>query len=195
MITHMTDTLADEWRAANVAPLWQDKLSHTTDWIVERSQHWPWTVLRALADKTLTLQDMDVIEGRVLLLDKSGAEIQRRPLDGDESPRRTPGAGTRRIRSTAPPLDQRHTIRPVGQRCHNDGERSDLPDERRRFGIDARVDVARPRASRRKPIVWLDVLDAHLHRFLGTDAFEPGPAHNVPDASREAYHFPWTGTR
>ena len=31
-----------------------------------------------------------------------------------------------------------------------------------------------------EPIVWLDVLDASLHRYLGTDAFEPGPAHDVP---------------
>jgi gentisate 1,2-dioxygenase len=30
------------------------------------------------------------------------------------------------------------------------------------------------------PIVWLDALDAPLHRYLGTDAFEPGPIHDVP---------------
>jgi gentisate 1,2-dioxygenase len=31
-----------------------------------------------------------------------------------------------------------------------------------------------------RPIVWLDALDAPLHRHLGTDAFEPGPPHDVP---------------
>ena len=36
------------------------------------------------------------------------------------------------------------------------------------------------------PIIWLDALDAPLHRYLGTDQFEPGPVHdlpNVPDDS------------
>ena len=32
------------------------------------------------------------------------------------------------------------------------------------------------------PIIWLDALDAPLHRYLGTDKFEPGPAHDMPNA-------------
>jgi gentisate 1,2-dioxygenase len=36
------------------------------------------------------------------------------------------------------------------------------------------------------PIVWLDALDAPLHRHLGTDAFEPGPVHDVPVHADEA---------
>lgn len=43
------------------------------------------------------------------------------------------------------------------------------------------------------PIVWLDVLDASLHRYLKTDAFEPGPAHDVPEPgpASPAFRFPW----
>jgi gentisate 1,2-dioxygenase len=37
-----------------------------------------------------------------------------------------------------------------------------------------------------RPIVWLDVLDASLHRYLGTDAFEPGPPHDVPVRTADA---------
>ena len=33
------------------------------------------------------------------------------------------------------------------------------------------------------PIVWIDALDAPLHRYLGTDKFEPGPAHDLPGLS------------
>jgi len=36
------------------------------------------------------------------------------------------------------------------------------------------------------PIVWMDALDAPLHRYLGTDMFEPGPAHDLPDYPDEA---------
>jgi gentisate 1,2-dioxygenase len=36
------------------------------------------------------------------------------------------------------------------------------------------------------PIVWLDALDAPLHRYLGTDAFEPGPALDVPAHAGDA---------
>ena len=34
------------------------------------------------------------------------------------------------------------------------------------------------------PIVWMDALDAPLHRYLGTDVFEPGPTHDVPELRR-----------
>jgi len=31
-----------------------------------------------------------------------------------------------------------------------------------------------------RPIIWLDGLNSPLHRYLGTAAFEPGPAHEIP---------------
>jgi len=41
------------------------------------------------------------------------------------------------------------------------------------------------------PIIWLDALDAPLHRYLGTDAFEPGPAHDLPNMPDDAaFAFP-----
>jgi gentisate 1,2-dioxygenase len=36
------------------------------------------------------------------------------------------------------------------------------------------------------PIVWLDVLDASLHRYLGTDAFEPGPPNTYPQLAPDS---------
>ena len=42
-----------------------------------------------------------------------------------------------------------------------------------------------------KPIIWLDALDAPLHRYLGTDKFEPGPAHDLPAMTADAaFAFP-----
>ena len=41
------------------------------------------------------------------------------------------------------------------------------------------------------PIIWLDALDAPLHRYLGTDKFEPGPAHDLPNMPADtAFAFP-----
>jgi gentisate 1,2-dioxygenase len=37
-----------------------------------------------------------------------------------------------------------------------------------------------------EPIIWLDALDAPLHRYLGTDKFEPGPPHDVPSVVDDA---------
>jgi gentisate 1,2-dioxygenase len=66
------------------------------------------------------------------------------------------------------------------------------------------------------PIIWLDALDVPLHHYLGTDAFEPGPAHDlpklpadgafgfanlVPDLGDEApafspvFRYPWAAAR
>ena len=36
------------------------------------------------------------------------------------------------------------------------------------------------------PIIWLDALDAPLHRYLGTDKFEPGPAHDLPNTPADS---------
>ena len=41
------------------------------------------------------------------------------------------------------------------------------------------------------PIVWMDALDAPLHRYLGTDAFEAGPPHDlVPLVDDSAFATP-----
>ncbi len=36
------------------------------------------------------------------------------------------------------------------------------------------------------PIIWLDALDAPLHRYLGTDVFEQDPPHDVPSVLRDS---------
>jgi gentisate 1,2-dioxygenase len=40
-------------------------------------------------------------------------------------------------------------------------------------------------------IVWLDVLDGQLHRFLETDAFEPGPIHDLVPPQSAMFYYPW----
>jgi gentisate 1,2-dioxygenase len=32
----------------------------------------------------------------------------------------------------------------------------------------------------KSPVIWLDVLDASFHRYLHTDAFQPGPSNDMP---------------
>lgn len=40
-------------------------------------------------------------------------------------------------------------------------------------------------------IVWLDVLDGQLHRFLETDAFEPGPIHDLVPPQSATFYYAW----
>jgi gentisate 1,2-dioxygenase len=46
------------------------------------------------------------------------------------------------------------------------------------------------------PLVWLDVLNVHAHLHLGTFAFEPGPAHDVPaHGPATVYRYPLADIR
>jgi gentisate 1,2-dioxygenase len=65
------------------------------------------------------------------------------------------------------------------------------------------------------PIIWLDVLDASLHRYLGTAIFQPGPPNALPSTTPDSayasagflpdgiegtagsplFRYPWTAAR
>lgn len=179
------------WREANVSPLWENALAHGTSRPIERAHVWPWATMKPLIDDALGRRGMDVIERRVLSLINPEQRLAAGPCTVTNI-----NAGLQILAPGESARPHRHSMNALrfviegsgattvvdGKRCvMNEGDLVLTPGwtwhEHEHEGS--------------RPIVWLDVLDAQLHRYLGTDAFEPGPAHDVPDNEHVTYSFPW----
>jgi gentisate 1,2-dioxygenase len=184
------DEVRKAWQAANIRPLWENPLAHKMPGGGPKANLWKWQVLRPLVGEAIKVTTPAAVERRVLSLVDPAAQG---PAAGTTTNLTTalqvllPGESARPHRHTMNAL--RFVIEGKGASTIVDGkdclmEEGDL--------------VITPgwcwhehvhRGS--SPIVWLDALDAPLHRYLGTDVFEPGPAHDMPDyAEDKAFAFP-----
>ena len=168
------------WHAANVRPLWENPLAHKLAGGGPKAHLWKWQVLRPLVGEAIKVTTPAAVERRVLSLVDPDAQG---PTAGTCTNLTTalqvllPGEAARPHRHTMNAL--RFVIEGKGASTIVDGkdclmEEGDLiitP------GWCWHEHVHRGKG----PIVWLDALDAPLHRYLGTDVFEPGPAHDLPE--------------
>jgi len=188
--TEMTD-MRRAWREANVSPLWEYALAHGGARAIERAHLWPWRTMKPLIDDALRLGGMDVVERRVLSL------INPEPrLGAGPSTVVNLTGGLQCLAPGESARPHRHSMNAI--RFVLDGRGATTIVDGKRCTMEAGDLVLTPgwtwhehEHGGAEPIVWLDVLDAQLHRYLGTDAFEPGPVHDVPDVSKETYRFPW----
>ena len=194
MSAHGTaETMPDEarvraaWAAANVAPLWENRAAHAGPTPPERGFIWRWSQLEPLAAHATTLRDMAAIERRVLMLvsphatEVGGAAGSTTNLNGNIQILK-PGEKARPHRHSMNAL--RFVMKGEGAVTIVDGKECPMAEgdlittpgwcwhEHEHRG--------------KEPIVWLDVLDASLHRYLGTASFQPGPANNVPAQAPDA---------
>jgi gentisate 1,2-dioxygenase len=178
------------WNAASVRPLWEDARAHGGAPPPPRPQLWAWSAMKPLIDDAAGMNSTEVVERRVLSLMHEDPKTLGYPftitnlncgyqilLPGEQArPHRHSmnalrfvidghGANTV-VDGKACPMHENDLILTPGWTWHEHVHPGD------------------------GPIVWLDVLDASLHRYLGTDAFEPGPVHDIPaQAPDAAYAF------
>jgi gentisate 1,2-dioxygenase len=173
------------WHAANVRPLWENPLAHKMPGGGPKGHLWKWQVLRPLVGEAIKVTTPAAVERRVLSLIDPETD---NPAAGTVTNLTTalqvllPGEAARPHRHTMNAL--RFVIEGKGASTIVDGkdclmEEGDLVITP---GWTWHEHVHRGSG----PIVWLDALDAPLHRYLGTDLFEPGPAHDVPDYAEDA---------
>ena len=179
------DEIRAAWRAANLHPLWESATAHRSREGGPAPSHWPWKQIRPLVDDAVRVTTPAAVERRVLTLTDPD-------IAGDSGATTTnlttalqillPGERARPHRHTMNAL--RFVIEGSGASTIVDGK--DCPMEEGDLVITPgwtwHEHVHRGSA----PIIWLDALDAPLHRYLGTDAFEPGPAHDVPSLPDDA---------
>jgi len=213
-VTANPDELRQAWRSANLEPLWEVR-DAKPDAVRkrERAYLWSWREMHPLVLAAAKVRAMEMTERRVLLM------INPNP-NPDGNARSTitnllasyqillPGESARAHRHTMNAL--RFVLEGAGATTVVDGKVCPMSEgdlvltpgwmwhEHAHAGS--------------APIVWLDVLDAPLHLFLGTVKGEPGPPHDVPkhiadevfssanivpDISEDSMHspvfrYPWT---
>jgi len=179
------DDIRKSWHAANLRPLWENAVAHKVRDGGPAPNHWQWQKIRPLVTDAIGVATPAAIERRVLTLTA--------PNTADEFGGTTtnlsaalqillPGEKARPHRHTMNAL--RFVIEGSGASTIVDGK--DCPMEEGDLVITPgwtwHEHVHRGSA----PIIWLDALDAPLHRYFGTDVFEPGPAHDLPNLPSDA---------
>ncbi|MGH6672251.1 MAG: cupin domain-containing protein [Xanthobacteraceae bacterium] len=184
------DNVRAAWRAANLLPLWESTSAHRAREGGPAPSHWRWKQIRPLVDDAVKVTSPAAVERRVLTLSDPSAAGE----SGATTTNLTaalqillPGEKARPHRHTMNAL--RFVIEGGGASTIVDGK--DCPMEEGDLVITPgwtwHEHVHRGSA----PIIWLDALDVPLHRYLGTDAFEPGPAHDLPKRPADsAFAFP-----
>jgi gentisate 1,2-dioxygenase len=173
------------WHANHIRPLWESTVAHKSREGGPRPHLWRWDMLRPAVEDAMKVTTPAAVERRVLSL-----------IDPEDS---NPAAGTTTNLSAALQVllpgevarPHRHTMNALrfvieGKGAHTivDGK-SCLMEEGDLIitpGWTWHEHVHKGSG----PIVWMDALDAPLHRYLGTDRFEPGPTHDIPDYADDA---------
>ncbi len=179
------DAMREAWRQANVRPLWENPLAHNQKKGAPKAHLWTWSVLGPLIADAMTITSMAAIERRVLTLVDPDAQGNTAGTTTNLTAALQilmPGESARPHRHSMNAL--RFVIDGSGAATKVDGR--DCPMEERDLVITPGWTWHEHIHKGSAPIVWLDALDAPLHRHLGTDAFEPGPPHDVPDYAGDA---------
>ncbi len=177
------------WRAAKLHPLWESSTAHKTREGGPAPCHWQWKRIRPLIDDAMKVTSPTAVERRVLTFTDPNADAAGSTTTNLTTALQIllPGEMARPHRHSMNAL--RFVIEGSGASTIVDGK--DCPMQEGDLVITPgwtwHEHVHRGSA----PIIWLDALDAPLHRYLGTDAFEPGPAHDLPDMPDDAaFAFP-----
>ena len=176
------------WAAAHVSPLWESEAAHRN--VVsggERAHIWRWTEMQPLIKAAIAVRSMEAIERRVLSL----VSPHSAAVGGATGTTTNLNAGLQILMPGEAARPHRHSMNALrlvlsgsgavtvvdGKSCTmSEGDLVITP------GWCWHEHVHRGD----QPIVWLDVLDASLHRYLGTDAFQPGPANEAPPSAPDS---------
>src|SRR5213592_2598271 len=172
------------WRDANLAPLWENARAHRPAPAPEPAHLWSWQKIRPLLSAAIDIASPDVVERRVLQLvaPKHQAEQRTSRTLAANIQILLPGERARPHRHTMNAL--RFVLEGSGAATIVDGK--SCPMEEGDLIITPGWTWHEHVHQGKAPIIWMDALDAPLHRYLGTDMFEPGPTHDIPDYADDA---------
>ena len=180
------DALRRAWKEANLAPLWESKRAHRPAPPPARSYLWSWEKIRPLIAGAITVASPEAVERRVLQL----VPPHRSSEDGEQTSHTLaaniqillPGETARPHRHTMNAL--RFVLEGAGAVTVVDGKA--CPMEEGDLVLTPAWTWHEHIHRGNAPIVWLDALDVPLHHHLGTGAFQPGPAADLPETMPDA---------
>ena len=180
------DALRAAWKAAAMAPLWENKFAHRPPPAPEPSYLWSWDAIRPLIAGAIKVASPEAIERRVLQLVPPGTD----DYDWRQTTRTIcaniqvllPGERARPHRHSMNAL--RFVLEGSGATTIVDGK--PCPMDEGDLVLTPAWTWHEHVHEGSEPIIWLDALDVPLHHYMGTGAFEPGPAVNLPDTAPDA---------
>jgi gentisate 1,2-dioxygenase len=184
--TQSIDAIRQSWRAAHLAPLWESPTAHKPPPAPERAHRWSWQVLRPLIADAIAVQSPAAIERRVLSL---GNPASSGPYD--EGTTRNISAAIQILMPGEAARPHRHTMNALRFVLEGSGastivDGKDCPMEVGDLVITPAWTWHEHVHRGAGPMIWLDALDVPLHQYLGTGAFQPGPANDIPPQLDEA---------
>src|SRR5436309_9508948 len=175
------------WKEANLAPLWENAKAHRPAPPPEAAYLWSWDKIRPLISAAIAVASPEVVERRVLQLVPPIAEHQ-----GEQQTSRTLSANIQILLPGEKARPHRHTMNAL--RFVLEGSGATTIVDGKACPMEEGDLILTPSWTWHEhihqgtaPIIWLDALDVPLHHYMGTGAFEPGPAgdtlETVPDAA------------
>jgi gentisate 1,2-dioxygenase len=169
------------WAAAHIFPLWENRAAHQPPKPPERPYHWPWDIVSACIRQAIGIRDLAAVERRVLMLVSPHSPA----VGGAAGTTTNLNANIQILMPGETARPHRHSMNALRFVMEGDGAMT-IVDGRECAMAEGDL-VTTPgwcwhehvhRGD--KPVVWLDVLDASLHRYLGTARFQPGPPNDIP---------------
>ena len=174
--------LRKAWAAGHVAPLWENRSAHRRDDAGAEPAHiWRWSEMEPLIAAAIGVRSMEAVERRVLSLISPHATA----IGGAAGTTTNLNAGLQILMPGEVARPHRHSMNALRLVLSGDGATTVVDGKPCPM---AEGDLVTTPGwcwhehvhEGKAPIVWLDVLDASLHRYLGTDAFQPGPTNDMP---------------
>ena len=179
------DEIRKDWHDLNIKPLWENVLAHKVRTSGPPPLFWQWSKVRPLIDDAMKVTTPAAVERRVLTLTDPDA------IGGPGSTCTNLTAGFQILLPGKSARPHRHTMNALrfvieggGASTVVDGK--DCPMEEGDLVITPGWTWHEHVHKGDAPIIWLDALDAPLHRYLGTDVFEPGPEYDLPSLPDDA---------
>lgn len=181
------------WEKVHVSPLWENRNAHNLDADgPERAHLWRWQDMQPAIEQALAMKSVEAIERRVLsLISPSSPQVA-----GQAGTTLNLNAGLQILKPGETARPHRHSMNALRFVLQGSGAITKVDGKECAMAEGDLVTTPgwcwHEHIHRGKePIIWLDVLDASLHRYLGTDQFQPGPANDIPDVvSDEAFAQP-----
>jgi gentisate 1,2-dioxygenase len=180
------DEVRKAWKAANLAPLWENARAHRPAPPPDAAHLWSWDKIRPLLAAAIEVASTEAVERRVLQL------VPPIPRHQDEQQTsRTLAANIQILLPGEKARPHRHTMNAL--RFVLEGSGATTIVDGKACPMEEGDLILTPAWTWHEhvhegtaPILWLDALDVPLHQYMGTGAFQPGPVADTPDTIADA---------
>jgi len=174
------------WKQANLAPLWENARAHRPAPLPQAAYLWSWEKIRPLVSAAIDVASPEAVERRVLQLVPPIAEHQ-----DEQQTSRTLSANIQILLPGEKARPHRHTMNALRFVLEGSGATTIVdgkacPMEEGDLILTPSWTWHEHIHEGAEPIVWLDALDVPFQRYMGTGAFEPGPAADMPETIADA---------